>query len=272
VVHMPTDAVRTALQKAATSGVSLVVSSLTDPVGTVKRTADDVRELPRQVVRLPLRLALQALELTERLRTLRSRGDGDGDGYADLREARPTTTPAPTIYAAPPRPAVPTEQDESGVEAVGEEPLFEQVEALLVDAAAESPFADSDAIVLHAGPAADAPPAPTTGAPVTPIHAGRDGHREIELPPVAEAAVESAPAGATLRSAELPLANYDGLSMPQIRGRLSKLDVVALTQLRDYERAHADRAPVVTMLENRLAKVAEALDPLAGERRIDPRG
>src|SRR5829696_1585849 len=50
-----------------------------------------------------------------------------------------------------------------------------------------------------------------------------------------------------------PVLRYDELSIPQLRGHLRTLDETALEQLVAYERAHADRAPYVTMLENRLA-------------------
>jgi hypothetical protein len=50
-----------------------------------------------------------------------------------------------------------------------------------------------------------------------------------------------------------PVPRYDELSIPQLRGHLRTLDETTLEQLVAYERAHADRAPYVTMLENRLA-------------------
>jgi hypothetical protein len=53
----------------------------------------------------------------------------------------------------------------------------------------------------------------------------------------------------------LPIANYDMLSLPSLRARLRSLDVDQLAQLTDYERAHAARAGVLSMFENRLAKL-----------------
>jgi hypothetical protein len=61
--------------------------------------------------------------------------------------------------------------------------------------------------------------------------------------------------GATLAHAELPLEDYDHLTLGSLRARLAKLDLTALVQLRDYERVHANRLQVLTMLENRIAKV-----------------
>jgi hypothetical protein len=76
------------------------------------------------------------------------------------------------------------------------------------------------------------------------------------LPEEVVDAVEEATPGATLSHDALPLADYDHLTLGSLRARLPKLDPVALVQLLDYERAHAHRLPVLTMLENRIAKVA----------------
>jgi hypothetical protein len=75
------------------------------------------------------------------------------------------------------------------------------------------------------------------------------------LPEEVAEAVEQATPGATLSHDQLPLEDYDHLTLGSLRARLSKLDAVALVQIRDYERAHAHRLPVLTMLENRIAKV-----------------
>ncbi len=56
-----------------------------------------------------------------------------------------------------------------------------------------------------------------------------------------------------------PLPNYDELSVASLRARLRNLDVAQVTQLADYERAHAARADVLSMFERRIAKLeAEA--------------
>ena len=55
---------------------------------------------------------------------------------------------------------------------------------------------------------------------------------------------------------DLPLPDYDHMTLGSLRGRLRSLTVEQLVQVRDYEKAHADRLPVVTMLDNRIAKLA----------------
>lgn len=56
--------------------------------------------------------------------------------------------------------------------------------------------------------------------------------------------------------AELPLADYDHMTLGSLRGRLRSLSLEQLVQVRDYEKAKADRLPVITMLDNRIAKLA----------------
>lgn len=55
---------------------------------------------------------------------------------------------------------------------------------------------------------------------------------------------------------ELPLADYDHLTLGSLRSRIRSLDMQQLVQLRDYEKSKADRLPVVTLLDNRIAKLA----------------
>ena len=54
---------------------------------------------------------------------------------------------------------------------------------------------------------------------------------------------------------ELPLANYDELTIASVRARLRNLSVAQLGELITYEKAHADRVDFIAMLERRIAKV-----------------
>jgi hypothetical protein len=62
-------------------------------------------------------------------------------------------------------------------------------------------------------------------------------------------------AGGLRNASDLPLQDFDHMTLPQLRGRLRRLDAVQLTQLLDYERAHANRVGILTLLENRLRKL-----------------
>jgi hypothetical protein len=62
-------------------------------------------------------------------------------------------------------------------------------------------------------------------------------------------------AGPVVAHGDLPLADFDHMTLGQLRGRLRTMSVVELVQLRDYEKAHANRLPITTMLDNRINKV-----------------
>lgn len=77
-----------------------------------------------------------------------------------------------------------------------------------------------------------------------------------EAVPTEEAVTEPAPTAERPTAAdELPVPNYDELSVASLRARLRNLTIDQVEQLRDYEKAHADRASVVTMYEKRIAKL-----------------
>jgi len=100
---------------------------------------------------------------------------------------------------------------------------------------------DALAAAAAAGSADDAMAGPVTGpddalagagagrAPADPT-AGLDGYLAVEP----------------------PIARYDELSIPQLRGRLRSLSAAQIEELIAYERATIARPPYLTMLENRL--------------------
>jgi len=89
-------------------------------------------------------------------------------------------------------------------------------------------------------------PEPVAAEPVAP-----------EAEPEAAQAPAAAPVSAAAPAGELPLANYDDLSIASLRARLRNLSAEQLTQLIDYEKGHAARPDVITMFERRIAKLAE---------------
>ncbi|MCW2679427.1 MAG: hypothetical protein JWM62_828 [Frankiales bacterium] len=77
--------------------------------------------------------------------------------------------------------------------------------------------------------------------------------------------VSSRVGGVVLEHDQLPLPDYDHLTLGSLRGRMRSLDLPQLIQIRDYEKAHADRLPIITMLDNRIAKLAnDPTAPLSG--------
>jgi hypothetical protein len=92
-------------------------------------------------------------------------------------------------------------------------------------------------------------PETVTPETVTPETSG-GGHVKL-VPGAAAPAAPAAPTG------ELPVPNYDGLTVASLRARLRNLSADQLAQLVDYEKSHANRADVVQMFERRIAKLAE---------------
>jgi hypothetical protein len=116
-------------------------------------------------------------------------------------------------------------------------------------------LAGPEALSEAVAPLRDGPPEPpATNPPAEAVAVGAPG--------VAAAAADRAVRvldtrvdGAALSQDDLPVEDYDHLSIASLRARLARVDLAGLAALRDYEKAHADRLPVVTMLENRIAKV-----------------
>ena len=113
---------------------------------------------------------------------------------------------------------------------------------------------DEDALIPDEPAGSSERPGPTEvgsgpTAPVPPI--GRT--EPVELPEEVQEDVAQLTPGADLAHADLPLEDFDHLTVPQLRGRIRRLELAELVQLRDYEQAHAHRLPVLTLLDNRVA-------------------
>jgi hypothetical protein len=62
----------------------------------------------------------------------------------------------------------------------------------------------------------------------------------------------------------LPLPNYDDLPLGSIQSRIRSLSLPELQQVSDYERAHGNRAPVLTLIDARLAELRAGAEPSGG--------
>ncbi|WP_158894445.1 hypothetical protein [Amycolatopsis anabasis] len=69
---------------------------------------------------------------------------------------------------------------------------------------------------------------------------------------------------------ELPRADYDHLPIPALRDRIRSLTADEVRQLLDYEGAHANRAPALTVLRARLNQLDEGATPSPGDQDIRP--
>ncbi|RBY82500.1 hypothetical protein DQ238_04225 [Geodermatophilus sp. TF02-6] len=64
---------------------------------------------------------------------------------------------------------------------------------------------------------------------------------------------------------QLPLPDYDHIPVEGLASRIRMLDATGVETLLEYERAHADRLRVVTIMENRLAALREGARPSGGD-------
>jgi hypothetical protein len=63
---------------------------------------------------------------------------------------------------------------------------------------------------------------------------------------------------------ELPLPDYDHMSLASLGQRIRTLTADQLQQLLDYERGHGDRLPVTELMEARLRELAGGAEPSGG--------
>jgi hypothetical protein len=85
--------------------------------------------------------------------------------------------------------------------------------------------------------------------------------------PPAEASVEQ-PAKASVEPPahkELPLPDYDHLPTGSLAARIRALEGADVERLLAYERAHADRLPVLLVLQRRLEELAKGAQPTSGD-------
>ncbi len=64
---------------------------------------------------------------------------------------------------------------------------------------------------------------------------------------------------------QLPLPDYDHLPVEGLASRIRTLDAAGLETVLEYERAHANRLQVVTIMENRLSALREGAQPSGGD-------
>ena len=201
-----------------------------------------VKEAPAKGLRAMFAGIGQLLSITDKLR-------GKSAASPDPETVVPATAPsqaAPTQTSTPETAAPET----AAPETVVAETVIPEVKAAAKPRTAAKPRATAKPAA--ATPAAQAPAAAETTVP--------GGHVRLVQPDDAPAAATApAPAAAAdpAPAAELPLANYDELTVPSLRARLRNLSADQLGQLIAYEKSHADRQDVITMFERRVAKLAE---------------
>ena len=220
-------------------------------LGLVPTVLGGVRRLPTKAVQLPVIAVGTALsgldaarreydELADRGEKLIARLRGTSfDELEDKIEDSLSGTPVAKLY----------DRAEDALERVFETSKGNAKQAIEVDAELAKDRAEANAAVQQALPVEEPPAAPSPAARID----------SAATPEVIEQ-VEKIAANVMDKLAsdeyELPLPDYDGMTLGALRGRLRSLDMQQLVVLRDYEKSRAHRLPVITMLDNRIAKLA----------------
>lgn len=210
-------------------------------IGVVPAVLDGVRRLPGRAVQLPVLAVSNALSTMDALRReyddLAERGErlvarlrGEAQDRADELEDSVEAALARTPFAS----------------------AYDKVEDALEGAVDVLRRPDG----VEPVPAAEAPKGVPTpkAAPLGIVRV--DTAASPEVVRTVEQAAARTPASAPLAHDELPLPDYDHMTLGSLRGRMRAMSVEHLMQVRSYEKAHADRLPILTMLDNRIAKLA----------------
>ena len=193
--------------------------------GLVATAVEQARDLPRLVVEFPVTAVSQALQASMRVQQKVTELAIKGDRA--LGTLRPVEEqPAWAVF-----------DDEEPVERNGASTVSKLHQRAARDAV----------VTLAAEPTQPEAPVQTAA--------------EVAAETTADAAAHTAPEhrGPAADSATGPnvLPGYRDLTIPQLRGRLRHLAVQDLQALLDWETAHDNRPPFVTMLSNRITTVNE---------------
>jgi hypothetical protein len=239
---------------------SSVPKPVTACIGVVPTVLGGVRRLPQRAVQLPVIAVSTGLAHLDRARReydeLAERGERlvarlRGTSFDDLEDRTESALPKPVaaLYDKV------EDTLEDVVDAVRNDPapaVKKAAQAAKKTAKQAADRAEAEAAVQEALPGTSGKGAPTPKA------TGPDSTRvdTAATPDVVQAVEQVAGSTEAPAADELPLPDYDHMTLGALRGRLRSLTVDQLVQLRAYEKSKADRLPVVTMLDNRIAKLA----------------
>jgi hypothetical protein len=229
--------------------------------GLAAVAVDEARRLPSRLAGLPVLAVGAAMQASMRAQQRYAELLGRGDQVlAHLRESdeQPPWARFDEDDGERPEPAAGGYDDDGSTDWPFTD---DEVEARLADLDAEpadTPDGDVEAVYAPAADPATPDLASTSADTVNGHRAGGAALLNSDKP-----AKKATKAGKSTRAArpkkaesgDLPLANYDSLTLPQLRARISKLTTTELTALLDHERRHAARPPYLTMLENRLTRL-----------------
>jgi hypothetical protein len=230
----------------------------------VPQVNDRVKEAPAQVLRAVFAGIGQLMSTADKIRNRPASGQAPAAPEpAAPKPAAPetaapgTVTPEPAVPETAPSGSMarePVAAETPPVASVADEPVVPETavpETAVPETAVPETAVPETAVPETVAPAPVAPEAPEPVAPEVKPEAPVTSGGHVRLLPPDEVPAAAAPAG------DLPVPNYDDLSVASLRARLRNLSADQISQLIDYEKSHAGRADVITMFERRIAKLAE---------------
>jgi len=139
-------------------------------------------------------------------------------------------------------------------------PLGRLLPKLVLDDGADEEAARIAVAARDAG-TAEPPARPTRTATAAPVRTARASApaREVGAPGAVADEVERVVDQLAIPEPEsrneLPIPDFDNITLGSLRARLRNLSLEQLVTLREWEQAHAHRLPVLTTLDNRIAKL-----------------
>jgi hypothetical protein len=221
----------------------------------VPQVNDRVKEAPAQVLRAVFAGIGQLMSAADKIRNKPASAEAPVNPGAAVPEPAAPASAAQKTYAPEPVAA-----QKPAMASVANEPVVP--ETIAPETAAPETAVPETAVPETAVPET-AVPETVAPAPVVPESAPEPAAPEVkpEAPVTSGGHVrllqpDEVPAAATA-AGQLPVPNYDDLSVASLRARLRNLSADQISQLIEYEKSHAGRADVITMFERRIAKLAE---------------
>ncbi|UCZ89912.1 MULTISPECIES: lipid droplet-associated protein [Gordonia] len=213
--------------------------------GLIVTALEETRKLPALLITLPMTAISQTLQAGMRaqqnIAELAIKGDAALEMLFDRPDEQPEWARFDEDDAAGPdpvTPAAPASTTDTSVQDKKPKAVATTPSPTTIDEEIEEAAADAD---LAAPPRADA------------------GRFALYSSTPDEVVAAEVPGTEAVGSADgsgpeiVELIDYDTLTLAQLRARLRSVAVEDLIALVDYEKSHRDRAPFVTMLENRIA-------------------
>jgi hypothetical protein len=211
-------------------------------------TDQALRLVTREATRLPLFALSVGLQAWQRTKSLREMALRHGNEALQIAAHTPLGR------------FLPQPELNDGAEDEAERIASQARQARLVPVAEPPKQADPKPAAAKPAASKATPSKPAAATPEPKQAEVPEAAREVGAPGAVTVEVEEVTAKLDVVEPEsredLPIPDFDNVSLGSLRGRLRSLSLEQLVVLREWEQAHAHRLPVITLLDNRIAKVS----------------